>query len=42
MEVLLEGKFERQAMVFHTRQHRLLFFEAMKRIVPGLRIYRAG
>ena len=39
--VLLEGQFEAGRLLFHSRNARLKFFEAVKERAPAVRIYRA-
>jgi hypothetical protein len=39
--VLLEGQFEASRLLFHSRNARLKFFEAVKKRAPAVRIYRA-
>ena len=39
--VLLEGQFEASRLLFHSRNARLKFFEAVKERTPAVRIYRA-
>jgi len=39
--VLLEGRFGAERLLFHSRNARLKFFDAVKTKSPGIKIYRA-